>query len=197
MEQDERVHVFERLHRDPARYRYHGRWWVLEAGETHTGDGHRTLIRFVVSKYRGWRTPEGVAEDPAPDTKAPPPETETQVVRRVRDSAKARELKEAHDHRCQVCGGTRRLDDERRYAEVHHLHPLGDEGPDVTGNMLVLCPDHHVDFDYGVAAVEPSDGETVVHDFEDDVDGRILRTIDSHQVKSQYLEYHLKQIYRS
>ena len=36
------------------------------------------------------------------------------------------------------------------YAEAHHLKPLGGEhrGPDIEGNLICLCPNHHALFDY-------------------------------------------------
>jgi nitrite reductase/ring-hydroxylating ferredoxin subunit len=41
--------------------------------------------------------------------------------------------------------------DSARYAEVHHLRPLGGHhrGLDRQDNMLVLCPNHHALFDLG------------------------------------------------
>ena len=47
-----------------------------------------------------------------------------------------------------------------RYAEGHHLHPLGSayDGPDVRGNILVVCPTHHAEFDYGPIAINPKTG---------------------------------------
>ena len=38
-----------------------------------------------------------------------------------------------------------------RYAEGAHIRPLGypHDGPDVLGNVLCLCPNDHVRFDYG------------------------------------------------
>ena len=36
--------------------------------------------------------------------------------------------------------------------------PLGGEhqGPDIRGNILILCPTHHAEFDYGCIAINPN-----------------------------------------
>ena len=38
----------------------------------------------------------------------------------------------------------------KKYSEVHHIWPLGEGGMDNIDNMLVLCPNHHTQFDYAV-----------------------------------------------
>jgi predicted restriction endonuclease len=35
------------------------------------------------------------------------------------------------------------------YIEVAHIQPLSEEGRSILGNLLVLCPNHHKEFDYG------------------------------------------------
>jgi predicted restriction endonuclease len=48
------------------------------------------------------------------------------------------------------------LDPERRYSEAAHIKPLGNphDGPDKAGNLLVLCPNHHLQLDRGVISLE-------------------------------------------
>lgn len=89
-------------------------------------------------------------EERAPDIFIPD-KIEARVSRIIRNSKLAIELKEEYRHRCQICDERRRRDSDSPYAEVHHIHPLGHEppGPDRIENMLVLCPNHHADFDYG------------------------------------------------
>ena len=76
------------------------------------------------------------------------------MSRIVRDTAVSREVKELHEFQCQICGI--RLECEGGpYAEAAHIRPLGapHHGPDVIGNVLCLCPNHHVLFDHGALAI--------------------------------------------
>ena len=104
------------------------------------------------------RRPAGtvlVSDDGAPNKK-------TEVVTRfIRDTDKVKQIKAAYNNVCQVCGYTIRTSQESRYSEVHHIHPLKDGGNDDFGNMLVLCPTHHVEFDYKVIGVG-RDKKTIV-----------------------------------
>lgn len=81
------------------------------------------------------------------------------VVRsiRLRCTLLASDLKRRYTNTCQVCRTPVVLATRLYYAEAHHLQPLGAPhlGPDVPGNMIVLCPNHHVMFDLGVATVVP------------------------------------------
>ena len=60
-----------------------------------------------------------------------------------RNPALADTLKSYYRYRCQVCGH----DFEPRYGESvvesHHVQYLGRGGLDVSGNIVVLCPNHH------------------------------------------------------
>ncbi|AOW75595.1 hypothetical protein A3Q34_01080 [Colwellia sp. PAMC 20917] len=72
------------------------------------------------------------------------------VSRFIRDSKLARTVKEKNDYKCQICDFTFLLPNGKPYAETHHLKPLGGEhvGPDIEGNMICLCPNHHAMLDY-------------------------------------------------
>ncbi|HEY1717965.1 MAG TPA: HNH endonuclease [Verrucomicrobiae bacterium] len=89
---------------------------------------------------------------PACDVQEPPEKIITQVIRIVRDTKTAATLKERYDFKCQVCGEQIQITDNSFYIEVHHVRPLGGKhlGFDVVENMLVLCPNHHTMFDFGV-----------------------------------------------
>ena len=78
------------------------------------------------------------------------PRRETNVLRIVRDTKKARRIKELYDYTCQMCG-TRLERLAGPYAEAAHIRPLGapHDGPDSPDNILCLCPNHHVLFDKG------------------------------------------------
>ncbi|MFN3421182.1 MAG: hypothetical protein ACK40X_05610 [Armatimonadota bacterium] len=55
-------------------------------------------------------------------------------------------LRKLYDFRCQICGAQFPTPDGRMVIEVHYLRPLKIIGPvgDHPGNMLILCPNHHL-----------------------------------------------------
>jgi len=75
---------------------------------------------------------------------------------RLRDTVLGLTLKRLYRHKCQVCLKGVPLAGAD-YVESHHLRPLGrpHNGPDTPGNIIVICPNHHVMFDRGAAAAEP------------------------------------------
>jgi len=105
----------------------------------------------------------------------------TTTYRILRDTELARRVKVMHDFECQMCGHTIVLPDGTRYAEAHHIQPLGSphDGPDVMANILCLCPNHHAECDLGVSQLCLS----------------ALRCVDGHSVGVTYVEYHNREIY--
>ena len=97
----------------------------------------------------------------------------TKVYRSLRDTRLVRQLKRVHQDRCQICG-TVLVIGEFSYSEGHHIKPLGKDGPDVAGNILILCPNHHVLLDYGAIKLSLDD----------------LRTDTRHVIDSKYIEWH-------
>ena len=99
----------------------------------------------------------------AVDSAAPPPRYKAAVVRVVRDTALTREMKRECGHRCHVCGEAIPLGRGESYSEGHHLRPLGSKhaGPDVRSNILILCPNHHAQFDLRGLAIRPQTGRLV------------------------------------
>lgn len=69
-----------------------------------------------------------------------------------RDRRKAAALKQHYDNTCQFCGTRLQVAQDRFYSEAAHVKGLGvpHNGPDKASNMLVLCPNHHLQFDRGV-----------------------------------------------
>lgn len=100
----------------------------------------------VVKKRR--RSPEAKLLETASDL-SEPQRVKSQTMRVIRDTKAARDLKVLYGCECQVCGTVIEISEDQRYAEVHHIRPLGGvhEGKDKTDNMLVLCPNHHAMFD--------------------------------------------------
>lgn len=105
-----------------------------------------------------------------------PERVKTVAYRILRDTKVALRVKLLHEHRCQLCGSTITLPNGQRYAEAHHIRPLGTphDGPDVPGNILCLCPNHHVEMDYGLRPLILEE----------------LRTASGHRVEAAYCDYH-------
>lgn len=92
----------------------------------------------------------------AQDLESPPAErVKTTVSRVIRDSKLSNRVKALHGHECQICGYALILADGSRYAEGHHVQPLGTphDGADVLGNILCLCPNHHAACAWGLLSL--------------------------------------------
>ena len=107
----------------------------------------------------------------------------TETYRILRDTKLAREVKESHEFKCQVCSNSPlKLSDVKLYAEAHHIKPLGSphDGPDVRENILCACPNCHVLLDYGA------------------IELHLDRLIPSanHTIGGEYVDYHNSQIFQ-
>lgn len=60
-------------------------------------------------------------------------------------------LKQASNYKCQFpnCDAEIKTKTGLNYVEVAHVKPVKEGGQSVLGNLLVLCPNHHKEFDYG------------------------------------------------
>jgi 5-methylcytosine-specific restriction endonuclease McrA len=109
------------------------------------------------------------------DLDGAPGKARQEVVRYIRDTAKSKLLKLTYNDKCQICGYRIGLIGGRFYSEVHHIRPLNLGGPDNFNNMIVLCPTHHAEFDYGVLMIA-IDGRTIV-----DKEGVRIGKLDIHE----------------
>lgn len=75
---------------------------------------------------------------------------EYKVQRVIRDTALSAQLKLYHDNTCQICGLRLRVGEDKFYSEGHHIKPLGKphNGLDFAGNVIIVCPNCHVQCDY-------------------------------------------------
>ena len=153
------------------------------------------LVDHGVSETAQRRLREALEQSATGDRQAadaePPSRTEYTTTRTIRDTKRAEMAKQLYDHRCQLCGDRRESADGSLYAEAHHVKPLGNphRGPDTAANLLVLCPNHHADFDYGRVRIDP-ESLVVDHAFDDAVDGTFLTVDNDHELDADYLSYH-------
>jgi len=73
----------------------------------------------------------------------PVPKKMVSVEEFVRNQFLADSLKSYYENRCQVCGQDFLPEYGVAFAETHHIQYLSQGGPDVSGNIVVLCPNHH------------------------------------------------------
>jgi len=124
-----------------------------------------------------------------------PKRAEATVNRIVRNTKIIRRLKKTYDHQCQLCGETRKRASLAPYSEGHHIHPLGHNppGPDRKDNVLILCPNHHADFDYGMIRLDVDTLE-IAHAYDERVNNQVLDIHSSHELDRERKNYHNENI---
>ena len=111
-----------------------------------------------------------------------------------RNATRAARLKELYEYSCQVCGMAIQLVG-RLYAETHHIKPRNEHnGKDFWDNMIVLCPNHHVEFDKGVLCVDPRK-LCFLHKLDNSINGKKVPMRGEHQLKREYLEYAKRELF--
>ncbi len=134
----------------------------------------------------------------APDSGNDSPKRIKQETYRIlRDTALAKHLKILYENKCQICDKSIALK-KKHYSEAHHIKPLDKtkhNGPDTPGNIIVLCPEHHVEFDYGVIAVEPITLTVIHKDKNNSFFGKKITLLPEHELNDEYLSYHIAKIY--
>ncbi len=136
----------------------------------------RRIIRLLASKFASKLKRHPPSSTPEAVDLEPPERIPTTTYRILRDTVKSRSVKMLHKFRCQMCGNTIELPDGSRYAEAHHIRPLGGDhkGPDVVGNIICVCPNHHAELDLGVSPLKLN----------------ALWSAKGHVVDSKYVDYH-------
>lgn len=170
----------------PAGYRYDGLYRVEDYWHT-KGKSSHTIWRFRLTKIP-IASSQSLLIAETPEAYEPTRRQPVMVVRIIRDTQQARQVRELYDYHCQVCG-IRLESSAGPYAEAAHIRPLGSphDGPDVLDNLLCLCPNHHVLFDYG--------GFTIDDDFTlKGIDGQLTVKAE-HQISRTHLRYHRAHYY--
>jgi predicted restriction endonuclease len=149
----------------------------------HFGQIHRNSS--IIDSKNG----QGDFQDPF----SPPEYVRVEIIRRIRETKKSKELKQRYGDVCQICGKVIKMMG-RNYSETHHLKPLGGDhkGPDDISNMIVVCPNHHAELDFGSICIDPKTFQIISWD--GNIIGK-LHVLNSHIIRTEYLEYHRKNIF--
>jgi hypothetical protein len=109
-----------------------------------------------------------------------------------RNRKKAAALKQHYKNICQFCGARLQVAEDRYYSEAAHIKSLGapHNGPDKASNMLVLCPNHHLQFDRGVLRLRKEGGDYVIRSktLGDPLNGRKITIF--HSLDDSCVRYH-------
>jgi putative restriction endonuclease len=156
-------------------FRYDGLFSVEDCWQETGRSGH-VIWRFRLAKHSNAHGPTSLGNSHTRRM------TST-VSRIIRDTEQARTIKKWYDYRCQICG-VRIEGAAGPYAESAHIKPLGSPhcGPDTPDNILCLCPNHHVMFDYGGVFV--NDDLSIVGT------RQRLTVVPNHFISIDYLRYH-------
>ena len=73
------------------------------------------------------------------------------VVRKLeRDNDMTQLIKQNRGYRCQICNkGVIKKKDGTLYVEAAHIKPKNEGGDETHDNIMILCPNHHAEFDMG------------------------------------------------
>ncbi|MDX2240484.1 MAG: winged helix-turn-helix domain-containing protein [Leptolyngbyaceae cyanobacterium bins.302] len=163
-----------------------GNWQITEAGREY-------IEKLDASKSPRISKAKSLIEekvDPV-DLSEPPSRMITTVSRIIRDTKKTNELKRKYKYYCQVCKRRISISESIYYAEVHHIQPLGGghNGLDLEENMIVLCPNHHAMFDFGIPQFL-SNEKVRIRDKE-------YELLVKHKIGDKSINYHNKHIWNS
>ena len=165
---------------------------IIDRGTLMPGDGYFHLFNKTNEDFQWWaneirRSKEFDWSPFLPIAPPPPPpiasdfaaltaREEVITNRIIRDTVLARQVKRLNNYECQLCGHTIILPNGSRYAEAHHIRPLGEphNGPDAIENIICVCPNHHAELDYGVRPLAPEG----------------IRYAQGHSISSTYIQYH-------
>lgn len=70
-------------------------------------------------------------------------------------------IKSLRDNKCQICGKSILKKDKSLYIEAAHITPKHRGGKETLDNIILLCPNHHKEFDLGDMAIIKYDGKHI------------------------------------
>lgn len=169
----------------PKGYEYAGLYSVVDAWEEKGVSGFK-VCRFRL-EYIGQKNDRILPEETELDYNTKERKRkESTILRIVRDTKIAHDIKKLYNYECQVCGIVLEIK-SIRYAEGAHIKPLGKphNGEDNSNNLLCLCPNHHILFDKGSFSISDS------YDLIGNAQGK-LNVHKKHILNKENLKYHRK-----
>lgn len=162
-------------------YKYAGIYSVIDAWEEMGKSGYK-ICRFLLRRSNSQQIIDASQETVVAQNER----RETVILRIVRDTKIALNIKKLYNFKCQICN-TSIPTKSGYYAEGAHIKPLGmpHDGEDRLDNILCLCPNHHVMFDKGMF--------TILDDYQliGCETGKLI--IDKkHKINTSNLQYHRK-----
>ncbi|MGG3271495.1 HNH endonuclease [Priestia aryabhattai] len=114
----------------------------------------------------------------------------TYIERMIRNTSEAQKLKRYYKDECQICGKCLQTPNGS-IAEAHHIQPYNrfHKGDDVKGNMIVLCPNCHTQFDHLYYAINPDSLLVHCYNSEDRYHLAPIRLKQGHRFNKKYLQY--------
>lgn len=114
----------------------------------------------------------------------------------IRNAQHVRELKALYQNGCAFCGKQTVIgvDPLKYYSEAAHIKPVGQphNGPDRKDNMVILCPEHHLQFDRGVLRMQRrASGLRIFSKIAgDSLDGAAVRIRTPHAFNDDFVSWH-------
>ncbi|WP_380285908.1 YDG/SRA domain-containing protein [Kitasatospora purpeofusca] len=174
-------------HSPASGFRYDGLYRV-ESHRSKTGVGGYRIwqFRLVAADVSD---EDGVTPFHGDTTHEPAPRHPVTIQRVIRKSAVTQLVKQLHNGRCQMCDQVLLVPGDSHYSEGAHIQAIGQpyNGPDVLENVLCLCPNCHVLFDYGARYL--TDDLHIVDGVTHEEIGK-LRTHRQHKIDSRYVRHH-------
>jgi 5-methylcytosine-specific restriction endonuclease McrA len=79
----------------------------------------------------------------------------TEINHRIykRDNKTIAQIKFIRDFKCQICSTSIIKRDGSKYIEAAHIEPKHKGGRETVDNIILLCPNHHKEFDFGALSI--------------------------------------------
>lgn len=78
-----------------------------------------------------------------------------------RDNKTIAQLKTLRNYKCQICNIQILKKNGKYYIEAAHIQAKSKKGCETPDNILILCPNHHKEFDYGKTSIITHDKEKI------------------------------------
>lgn len=167
---------FEKRYAPKEGYRYDGLYY-LDSYWPEVGEQGYRIWRYKLVKEQNTELP------PSRENIGPAPRKKITTKQIQRDTKIPVKLKKLYDYKCQICE-IRLQATGREGVEGSHIKGLGKphNGPDKSGNMIIMCRNHHFLFDnFGFAINDDLSLEGI--------EGHLIKN-KTHKIDLNYIQYH-------